>query len=165
MHRFPDLGTGDTDRWRINLHLCATCQYPLNQNWKNCAIASIKVIQLHLLRFYRTPSISFWMIFSNITHCAQLKAWQKILSSPLQSVSKHRAFQHNTVHLWFFLLFSGMFSIWYEAFLDLVYNMSTIHFELWIYLFVFSLFLFLYFLYQVKVFDWDHDTLKCQLNE
>ena len=36
---FPDLGTGDTDRWRINLHLCATCQYPLNQNWKNCAIA------------------------------------------------------------------------------------------------------------------------------
>ena len=36
---FPDLGTGDTDRWRINLHLCATCQYPLNRNWKNCAIA------------------------------------------------------------------------------------------------------------------------------
>ena len=36
---FPDLGTRDTDRWRINLHLCATCQYPLNRNWKNCAFA------------------------------------------------------------------------------------------------------------------------------
>jgi hypothetical protein len=36
---FPDLGT---DRWRINLHLCATCQYPLNRNWKNCAIAPKK---------------------------------------------------------------------------------------------------------------------------
>ena len=35
----PDLGIGDTDRWRINLHLCATCQYPLNRNWKNCAFA------------------------------------------------------------------------------------------------------------------------------
>jgi len=34
---FPELGTGD--RWLINLHLCATCQYPLNWNWKNCAIA------------------------------------------------------------------------------------------------------------------------------
>ena len=46
---FPDLGTKDTDRWRMNLHLCATCQYPLNRNWKNCAFAP-KVIQLHLLR-------------------------------------------------------------------------------------------------------------------
>ena len=25
---FPRLGTGDTDRWRINLCLCATCQCP-----------------------------------------------------------------------------------------------------------------------------------------
>jgi hypothetical protein len=46
---FPDLGTEYTDRWRMNLHLCATCQYPLNRNWKNCAFAP-KVIQLHLLR-------------------------------------------------------------------------------------------------------------------
>ena len=27
---FPDLGTG----WLINLYLCASCQYPLNWNWK-----------------------------------------------------------------------------------------------------------------------------------
>ena len=25
---FPVLGTKDTDRWRINVHLCATCQCP-----------------------------------------------------------------------------------------------------------------------------------------
>ena len=37
---FPNLGTENTLRWRINLPLCATCLYTLNWNWKNCAFAT-----------------------------------------------------------------------------------------------------------------------------
>ena len=35
---FPRLGTGDTDRWQINLCLCATCQCtgcPISEQWRN----------------------------------------------------------------------------------------------------------------------------------
>ena len=44
---FPDFGTRDTDRWRINLHLCAT--WSLEPELEKLCICS-KVIQLHLLR-------------------------------------------------------------------------------------------------------------------